>query len=509
MSNQLTRRRLLASVGGLAGLALGGTAGAVPSRAAGVDELPVRWNRTYAPNSVNNAIRAVERDGQYVAVGATGSQTGEAAGWLFGIDATTGEGQWQTRVENPEFDSQPSFQIPQTTRLVEAPDGEGFTLLGVRLVEGSVSLVRTGPEGEVEWWESFGPETGDGSDATLVPTSLVTVDDGYVLGGYTDAGETTSAVVLRVGPDGTEQSRTRLFEDERSAMLDAAPDGEGGVVAAGQLQEATTASQDQPQVRMALFRLDAELSVQWDREFTPQADGTTFQATRPRDVTSTADGYAVAGTAAPAEGTGVSGWFLRTDESGAGQVNRVIEPAESTSLTGVVEASDGITVAGQVAESAGTQSAAGWVAELDEDGAGRWSKEFSRESLNNFTDLLATSDDGVAAVGTVQAGSQDADPLSQAWVVKRGGEPAPSVTSTPGEDTSTPTDTPSDTPEPTPTATPTPTPTPMTTPTQTPTATGTPTDTTSGSGPGVGAVGALAALGAGALYRRVTDDAEE
>ena len=506
MSNQLTRRRLLASVGGLAGLALGGTAGAVPSRVESVDELPVRWNRTYAPNSVNNAVRALERDGQYVAFGATGSQAGETTGWLFGIDATTGEGQWQTRVENPEFDSQPSFQIPQTTRLAEAPDGEGFAILGVRLVEGSVSLVRTGPEGTVDWWESFSAEADEGSDAALIPTSLVTVDDGYVLGGYTDAGGTASAVVLRVGPDGTEQSRTRLFEDERSAMLDATPDGEGGVVAAGQLQEATTASQDQPQVRVVLFRLDADLSVQWNREFTPEADGTTFQTTRPRAITSTADGYAVVGTAAPEEGTGVSGWFLRTDESGAGQVNRLVEPAESTSLTGVVDASDGLTVAGQVAESSGAQSAAGWVAELDKDGAGRWSKEFSRASLNNFTDLLATSDDGIAAVGTVQAGSQDADPLSQAWVVKLGGEPAPSVTSTPGEDTPTPMTTPTDTPEPTPTRTPapTPTPTPMTTPTQTPTATGTPTDTTSGSGPGFGVVGTLAALGVGALSRRLS-----
>jgi hypothetical protein len=142
----------------------------------------------------------------------------------------------------------------------------------------------------------------------------------------------------------------------------------------------------------------------------------------------------------------------------------------------------------------------GWVAELDENGEGRWSKEFSRAAVNNLTDVVATSDDGVAAVGTVQAESRDADPRTQGWIVKLGGEPAPSVTSTPDGDTSTPTPTPTDTPEPTVTRTPTP----MTTPTRTPPATETATDTTSGSGPGFGVVGTLATLGIGALSRRIS-----
>jgi hypothetical protein len=496
MTEQLTRRRLLASVGGLAGLALGGTAGAVPSRADSADELPVRWSRTYAPNTLNSAVTALERDGQYVALGATGPGADETTGWLFGVDATSGEGQWQTRVENPDLDRQPSFQ-----RLVEAPDGDGFALVGIQLAEGTAALVRTGPEGEVDWWESYRAAT-DTEEGTLFSSSLVPLEEGYVLGGYSIAGQTIDAVAIRVGADGTEQSRTTLFDDEQSTMLHAVPDGEGGLVGVGQLQERTTATDERPQVRGVVFRLAADLTVQWSREFTPPADGGEFRTTQLAAVTKTADGYTAVGRAVSQSAESSFGWVLVVDGSGSGRVNRLLEPSQFTSLVGVTEAADGLTVVGRLRESVTAQSATGWVAELDENGEGRWSKEFSRAAVNNLTDVVATSDDGVAAVGTVQAESRDADPRTQGWIVKLGGEPAPSVTSTPDGDTSTPTPTPTDTPEPT--VTRTPTPTPMTTPTRTPPATETATDTTSGSGPGFGVVGTLATLGIGALSRRIS-----
>ena len=33
--------------------------------------------------------------------------------------------------------------------------GDGFALVGIQLAEGTAALVRTGPEGEVDWWESY------------------------------------------------------------------------------------------------------------------------------------------------------------------------------------------------------------------------------------------------------------------------------------------------------------------------------------------------------------------
>lgn len=501
---QTTRRRLLASVGGLAGFALGGTAGAVPARAApstDADELPVRWNRTYAPNRINGAVTALERDGQYVALGTTGDQTSQTTGWLFGVDATSGAGQWQTTVENTDLDRQPQFQ-----QLVEAPDGEGFALLGLRLTEGVASLVRTDPEGKVRWWQNYGVETSGDASGTFLSSSLVPSDDGYLVGGSRLAGTSISAVVVDVAPDGTERSRTRLFEDERSNLLDAIPDGEGGLVGVGQLQARSTSTTDRPRTRSVVFRLDSDLSMAWKREFTAASDGSQFQTNLLRGVTETGDGYAAAGSVAPEGGGSSQGWVLLLDGEGAKRTSRLFDPRPVTSLTDVVEASDGLTVVGQLAESTTSSSTTGWVAELGENAEGRWSKSFDSAAANSPVDVLATSDDGVAVVGTVRAASETADPRSQGWIVKLGGDPAPTGTTTASEATDTPDPTPTPTPEPTPTETPTPAaPTPTSTPAEM--ATGT-TDggTTSGSGPGFGAVATVAALGAGALYRHVADD---
>lgn len=504
MSRQTTRRRLLASAAGVAGLALGGTAGAVPANApSSADELPVRWNRTYAPNRINGAVAALERDGQYVALGATGDENSETTGWLFAVDGTSGVGQWQTRVENTDLDRQPSFR-----RLVEAPDGDGFALVGTQFSEGTATLVRTGPEGDVDWWESYAAETDDDEEGTLIPSSLVPFEGGYLLGGYSFASQTVDAVALRVGSDGTEQSRTGLFGDEQSTILHGVPDGERGLVGVGQLQERTTPGGEQPQVRGVVFRLASDLTLQWSQEVTPPADDDEFQSTQPTAVTKTEDGYTAVGQAVPQDAESSVGWVFQVDDSGASQVNRLVDPGTFTSLTGVTETSDGLTVVGQIRESATAQSTVGWIGELDEDGRGRWSKELSRATVNNLTDVVATSDDGVAVVGTAQAESQDADPRSQGWFVKLGGDPAPSATSTPGDDTPTPTptETPTETPDPTPSPTPTATPAQTATPAEMTTEAPTDAGTTSGSGPGFGVVGTLAALGVGGLYRYLADD---
>jgi len=502
MSKQITRRRLLASAGGLAGLALGGTAGAVPP-VANADELPVRWSRTYAPNRINGAVSALERDGQYVVLGTTGAESTQTSGWLYGVDATSGAGQWQTTVENTDLDRQPRFQT-----LVDAPDGDGFALLGARLTEGVASLVRTGPQGAVSWWEEYGVEGEE--DGTFLSAALVPVEDGYFVCGSQLAGTSISAVVASVGLDGSERSRTVLFQNERSNLLDAVPDGQGGLIAVGQLQERTTSTTDRPQARAVVVRLNPDLSVAWEREFTAPSDGDSFQTNLLRAVTETSDGYAAVGTAAPEGGSSAQGWVLLLDDEGGERASRLFDPRPVTSLTGVTEASDGLTVVGQLAESATSTATTGWVAELDADGSGRWNRSLDPAATNNLVDVVATSDDGVAAIGSVQAESRDASPRSQGWLVKLGGEPAPSVTSTPSEATDTPEPTPTDTPEPTPTDTPVPTATPMVTTTPTRMLTETPDDgTTSGSGPGFGAVGAVTALGAGALYRHLTaDDAE-
>jgi len=504
MSKQLTRRRLLASVGGVAGLALGGTAGAVPGLAdsSTADELPLRWNRTYAPNTYNSAVSLLERDDEYVVLGATGSQRTEIGGWLYGVDATTGEGQWQTTLANPDLDGQASFQ-----QFTESSAGDGVVITGMRSASGAVELLQTGPEGDVDWWETFAAEEASGQ---LLLPSVAAGDDGYFVGANRILEQAIDAVVVSVAPDGSERSRTALFEDEQSTLLDVVPDGEGGFVGVGQLQERTTSTADQPDARGVVFRLNGDLSVQWRQEFTAPSDGDPFQTNRLTAVTRTENGYAAVGIAIPEDVSSFSGWVLRLNADGSGRGNQLVDPQPVTSLTSVVETSDGLTVAGQVSDSPTAQTASGWVAELDAEGEGRWTRTVGAAASSSLQDILATSDDGVAVAGTAQAESSDADPFTQGWLVKLGGDPAPSVTSTAsgGDSTPTPTETPTDTPAPTPTPSPTPTAMPTATATDMATATPTDTETTTANGPGFGAIGALTALGAGALYRHVSDESD-
>jgi hypothetical protein len=78
--------------------------------------------------------------------------------------------------------------------------GDGFALVGIQLAEGTAALVKTGPEGEVGWWESYEAAT-DTEEGTLFSSSLVPLEEGYVLWGYSIAGQTIDAVAIRVGAD--------------------------------------------------------------------------------------------------------------------------------------------------------------------------------------------------------------------------------------------------------------------------------------------------------------------
>jgi len=513
MIDGLSRRRLLAGAGVLAsGVALGGVAGA--SRGAdandadAVDELPLRWNRTYSDATYNGATSVVEGDDGLVVLGQSGGQPTGIPGWLFGADATSGAGEWLETIANEEGQRRPTFQDH-----VPAVDGNGYALLGMAAQSGTVALVRTGADGAIQWWQTFESDAEDGSGA-LLARDVIRSDDGYVVAGAEVRSGSASGLVVRVGPEGDERSRTRLFADQQSELLSVVPDGDGYVGTA----VVQVSSGGQASVRSVVFRADANDEIQWRETFTAPNDGTSLAQNQLVDIAPAGDGYVAAGFAASRSLDTFDGWVLSVDASGSQRATRRLSPQPATRFSAVANTADGTVVAGQGGESATAQTGVGVVGELGDGLEANWSRTVSVGATNNVRDVIGTADGGVALAGITQYQSQSADPRSEAWLVKLGGDDAPQVTATaPGTDTSstaTPSPTATATPSPTPTATPSPTPEPTddATATATPTATvpetagPDPTETTAGDGPGFGVGAALAALGGTALYERVRDE---
>jgi len=510
MTSGLSRRRLLTGAGVLAsGVALGGVAGA--SRGDGVDdadaaeELPLRWNRTYSDAAYNGAASVVEADGQYVVLGQSGAQARGIPGWLFGIDATSGEGEWMATVASDDRQA-PTFQTH-----VPADDGDGYALVGVRAQSGTSSLVRTDAEGAIQWWETYEGEADGDASANVLARDGIATGDGYLIAGARSGEQGTDprGVVVRTGPDGGERSRTRLFPDQQSEILSVVPDGDGYVGAAA----VRSSSGDGPTVRAVLFRADADDQVEWREAFTAPTDGDPLGQNQLVDLAPDGDGYVATGYAASNSFETVDGWVLSVDGSGQRRATRRLSPRPVTLFTAVTTTTDGVVVAGQGSESVGSQTAVGVVGELGDGLDGNWSKQVSVGPINNVRDVIATDDGGVALAGITQYQSQNATPRSEAWLVKLGGEDAPRVTATaPGTDdssTATPSPTPTQSPSPAPTVTPSPTPTATATPVPTDDATPAGTDpgeTTASGGPGFGVGAALAALGGTALYQRARDE---
>ncbi|ELZ28207.1 lipoprotein [Halosimplex carlsbadense 2-9-1] len=470
------------------------------SGADAVGELPLRWNRTYSNATYNGATSVVEGDDGLVVLGQSGAQPTGIPGWLFGADATSGDGEWMATIANAESQRRPTFQ-----EHVPAVDGDGYALLGMATRSGTVAFVRTGPDGDVQWWRTY--ESDSGGDGGLLARDVIASADGYVIAGTDVRSGSASGLVVRVGPEGEERSRTRLFTDRQSEILSVVPDGDGYVGTAA-IQDS---SGGQATIRSVVFRAGANDEVQWREAFTAPTEDAALAQNQLVDIAPAGDGYVAAGFAASRSLDTFDGWVLSVDGSGSQRATRRLSPEPATRFSAVADTADGTVVAGQGGESAGAQTGVGVVGELGDGLEANWSRTVSVGATNNVRDVTGTADGGVALAGITQYQSEGADPRSEAWLVKLGGDDAPQVTATAPS-----TDAPSSTATATPSRTPTPSPTPSPTATATATATPAPTDeamptrtepeeTTAGDGAGFGVGAALAAIGGTALYERVRD----
>jgi PGF-CTERM protein len=524
MDSDLTRRRLLASTGLAVSVGAASVAGATgtdeveqPSNRT-LDPPELRWNRTYGPRTYNSASSLLEtEDGHLVAHGQVQKeQYGSGTGWLFSLDAQTGDGRW-SHVFESEAETE---EEERSTILAVADAGDGFVLLEAAQFQAqSFTLRKVTPDGEQSWKRTYEPEA-EGEEVTLRTVALHSVDDGYLVAGYVGQGtdstsaDTASALVLKTDEEGVEQWRHTFFDGYLSLVQSVTTDGDGYVASGVRLEPAESEDEQVP-VESVFFRFDESGSVSWETGVSGTTDGEMNQQNLATDHAETDDGYLLVG--ATGNGFELSAWVVAMDASGSIQTMDTIEPENSDQrlrFTSIAANDDTFYVTGALGNQSTSESKA-WLGAFDASAQLDWSETPGRKQTNQFADVVTTSDGGIAVAGQTWTDDENADTPGEAWVVKLGGD-AVTTPSPPPEPTNTRTATASPTPEPTPSPTPTPTPTPdgMDDETETPDGDSDDTKTTSGDGPGFGVGAALAALGSGALLRRygvvndgdVTDD---
>ena len=520
MDSDLTRRRLLASTGLAVSVGAASVAGATgtdeveqPSNRT-LDPPELRWNRTYGPRTYNSASSLLEtEDGHLVAHGQVQKeQYGSGTGWLFSLDAQTGDGRW-SHVFESEAETE---EEERSTILAVADAGDGFVLLEAAQFQAqSFTLRKVTPDGEQSWKRTYEPEA-EGEEVTLRTVALHSVDDGYLVAGYVGQGtdstsaDTASALVLKTDEEGVEQWRHTFFDGYLSLVQSVTTDGDG-YVASGVRSEPAESEDEEVPVESVFFRFDESGSVSWETGFSGTTDGEMNQQNLVTDHAETDEGYLLVG--ATGNGFELSAWVVAMDTSGSIQTMDTIEPENSDQrlrFTSIAADDDTFYVTGALGSQSASESKA-WLGAFDASAQLSWSETPQRKQTSQFADVVTTSDGGIAVAGQTRTDDENADTPGEAWVAKLGGDTVPTPSPTP-EPTDTPTATASPTPEPTPSPTPTPTPTPdgMDDETDTPDGDSDDTETTSGDGPGFGIGAALAALGGGALLRRsgVVDDGD-
>jgi len=520
-----------------AGLLLSGAAGAgaarpVSSRESADEDAaapsqegppPLRWNRLYGDRQRTRARSVFEHDGQYVTFGQVSSEESVTqVPWLFGVDATSGEGRWSEPLDGL-VSAESSVQRQYTAATLAGSDvvitGAGF---GGGDEPVPLELVRVSTDGEVQWQQEY-----DASEGTsFVPIggaagALAAVEDGLLVPGneFSQDNQSVSGIVLKTGSDGTEQWRTEPFPERLSLVSSLSETDDGTYVGTAWTGEQPDTGTPEPNTPLlsGLFELDSDGSVQWTSEFRAETGGEPNQQSQTLDFVPTDDGYLVVGTTVVGSQSGggqpeQSGWVVTTDAEGAVQNQRTLsEPLQVTSVTA---GGDSYYAAGTTGQQFRNEESSAWLAALDGSGATTWSETASRRTFDQFTDVIATGDGGIVVAGDTTGDGRDAS--TRAWLAKLGGDEAPMVTDAP---TATPTPTPTATETPmrteaaTVSPTPSPTPTPESMTTAPPTNEGGEGDSetdadgaTSGSGPGFGVAGTLAALGAGGLLRRLRSD---
>jgi hypothetical protein len=324
--------------------------------------------RTYGEMENGEAFCVIQTsDGGYALVGFT--QSRERA-WLVKTDPD-GNMEWNKTFEDGSANS-----------IVQTGDG-GYVIAGSTGSFGAGGsdfwLVKTDSVGNVEWNQTYGGSRDD-SAKSMVQTS----DGGYAIAGDTESYGVSFTDFLLVKTDSLgnmEWNKTYDAIKGRDYVRSFVQTSDGGYALIGETQSSVVEGYD-----CRLIKTDSSGDMEWNKTY---GEG----GIHPNSIVHTSDGgYAIAGFKGAISDFG----FFKTDSAGNMEWNKTYGGLKSDYAHSVVQTSDGGYALAGAKEQTNMLLTTMWLVKTDSSGEMEWNQTYGYGSAHS---VIQTSDGGYAMAG--------------------------------------------------------------------------------------------------------------
>jgi len=351
-----------------------------PTELALADGPPVQWQKTLGGDRYDAGSSVQQTaDGGYIIAGTTDSfGTGYGDVYLIKTEPN-GTVQWQKTFGGYIDDR--GFSVQQTS------DG-GYIIAGYSDSFGGlweVYLIKTEPNGSSEWEKTFG---GSGSD--FGRSVQQTSDGGYIVAGYTDSfGEGRKDVYLiKTEPNGNSQWQKTFGGSENDYGWSVQQTSDGGYIIAGDTQSFSAGNWD-----VYLIKTEPNGNMQWQKTFGVSVINLG------RSVQQTSDGgYIISGGIEPYALTG-DVYLVKINPIGNLQWEKTFGGSKWERGDSVHQTMDGGYI---IACSTGTSDTETWdvyLIKTDPNGNSQWQKTFGGSENDYGWSVQQTSDGGYVITG--------------------------------------------------------------------------------------------------------------
>jgi len=349
---------------------------------ASADGPPVQWEKTFGGHGiyVGNAVQQTADDG-YIIAGYTDSFGASGLDIYLVKTGPNGTMQWEKSFGGNGNDL--GYAVQQTV------DG-GYIIVGYTNSFGAgssdVYLIKTYPNGTIQWQKTFG-----GSGNEYGNSVQQTSDGGYIITYWISPFDAAGwdVYLIKTYPNGTMQWQKAFGGSSFDMGSSVQQTSDGGYVIAGSTYSFGAGESD-----VYLIKTNPNGIMQWHRTF--GGSGVEWG----NSVQQTSDGgYIIAGSTS-SSGTGSNdAYLIKTYPNGNLQWQKTFGGSGSDSCYSVQQTSDGGYIITGSTNSFGAGDYDGYLIKTDPNGSSEWEKTFGASKDDNGSSVQQTVDGGYIIAG--------------------------------------------------------------------------------------------------------------
>ncbi|MBA7576211.1 hypothetical protein ES708_18050 [subsurface metagenome] len=356
----------------------------------------VEWDKTFGGPDNDSAYSVQQTSDKGYIVAGNIDREGNSDFWLIKTDSN-GNKEWDKTFGDSDRDYARSVQ--------QTSDG-GYILAGYTQSFGAGGydfwLIKTDLNGNKEWDKTFG-----GSESDKAYSVQQTLDEGYIVAGYTHsfgAGHSDFWLIK------TDQNGNKVWDktfggSDNDYAYSVQQTSDKGYILAGDTKSFGAGGYD-----FWLIKTDQNGNKKWDKTFGGSNDDWTYSVQQTSDK-----GYILAGHTKSFGAGNSDFWLIKTDSNGNKEWDKTFGGPEYDFALSVQQTSDkGYILAGHT-QSFGAGNYDAWLIKTDQKGNELWDKTFGGSKSDYAHSVQQTSDGGYILAGYTQsfgAGGRDL------WLVK-------------------------------------------------------------------------------------------